>query len=91
MKKKNPNEMVPRKTLDKERRQIHDQAANFAYLIMFTIMMDKHRWKRKRLTRLYEQINYLSDSIARGYVKIEDLAKTMDEEAGINFVKGGRE
>lgn len=86
-KKHNPRELVPWGTLDKERRKIRDEAVNYAFVVIFTVMHDKYGWRHKRLKRLYEQINYVADSIIKGYVKLEDMMKELEDRMGIRFVK----
>lgn len=86
-KKHNPRELVPWGTLDKERRKIRDEAVEYAYVVMFTAMHDKHGYGVKRLNRLYNDINYIADSISRGYVNLQDLADELRDKMGINFVE----
>ncbi len=86
-KKRNPRELVPWGVLDKERKRIRDEAINWAYVVMFTAMRDKHGYGFKRLNRLYNDINYIADSIAKGYVKLQDLKKELEDKMGIKFVE----
>lgn len=86
-KKANPRMMVPLMQLDKERKKIRDEAVNWAYIIMFTAMRDKHGYGIVRLNRLYNDINYIADSISKGYVKLQDLKKELEDKMGIKFVE----
>ena len=52
-------------------------------------MRDYEGYGKKRLRRVYSEINDLSDSVARGYCSIYDLEKVLYEEARI-AMKGGR-
>lgn len=86
-KKHNHKELVPWGTLDKERKKIRDEAVNWAYIIMFTALRDKWGYGIIRLNRLYNDINYIADSISKGYVKLQDLKKELEDKMGIKFVE----
>lgn len=86
-KKHNPRELVPWGTLDKERRKIRDEAVKWAFVVIFTVMHDKYGWRQKRLKRLYQQIDYVADSVVKGYVKLDDMAKELETRMGIRFVE----
>lgn len=61
------------------------QAIQSAYAITFTVLRDKHDWDVEQLKVIWQEINELSDSLAKGYVKIKDLLWTLNEEAGIRI------
>ena len=72
------------KDLNSARNKAKDDAVKFAWAVMFTVMRDKHGWgSRVRLPRWWTEVNDLSESIVKGYVKVEDLIKTLEEESGI--------
>lgn len=50
-------------------------------------MRDKEGYGPKRLRRLLDEVNYLSDSIVKGYVSVQDLFRALEEEVGITFGK----
>ena len=58
-------------------------AITTVWAIFFSVMRDKEGYGLKRLKRLWDEVNDLSDSITKGYVSIADLTKTLEEEAGI--------
>lgn len=58
-------------------------AVTQVWAIFFTVMHDKEGYGKKRLKRLWKEVNALSDSVIKGYVKISDLQKTLDEEMGV--------
>ena len=60
-----------------------------ASTIILSAMRDKEGWGRKRLQRLWRNVEYLSDSIAAGKVSISDLRQALRDEIGINLI-GGR-
>ncbi len=70
----------------KAKKEATDDAITYAWAILFTVMRDKFGWGPVRLNRLWAEVNNLSGSIIQGYVKIPDLVKVLDEEAGIKLV-----
>lgn len=85
MKKKTNPRRKPATQADiiKAKKDAQNTAVNYAWAIFFTVMCDKEGYGKKRLKRLWKAVNELSDSIAKGYVSIYDLMKTLDEEMGI--------
>ena len=74
--------------VEKAKKNAQSQAINIAWAIFFTVMRDKEGWGEKRLRRLWDEVNDLSDSISGGYVSIKDLMQTLEEEAGIVLKEG---
>lgn len=64
-----------------------DEAIEYAFAIMFSALRDNFGFGRKRLQELWCKVEYLSDSINKGYINIDDLLQTLDEEAGIEISK----
>lgn len=60
-------------------------AINSAWAIFFTVLRDKEGYGPKRLRRVWDEVNYLSESIAEGRVSVQDLAQTIKDEAGITL------
>lgn len=67
----------------KAKKDAQIKAINYTWAIFFSVMRDKEGYGRKRLRRLWREVSNLSDSIARGYVSVEDLMRTLDEEMDI--------
>ena len=67
------------------KREAENNAVDYAFAIMFSALRDKEGWGKVRLARLWREVNYLSDSVARGYVSINDLMTALEEEAGITL------
>lgn len=88
-KKTNPNR-IPATMADvnKAKAKAQEEAVNIATEIFFTVMRDKEGWGVKRLQRLWDEVNELSDSLSRGYVSVKDLLWVLDEEAGIVIERG---
>lgn len=85
MKKKiNPRHRpVSQADVIKAEKEAQSKAINYAWAIFFTVMRDKEGYGKERLRRVWDAVNELSDSIAQGYVNVNDLIKTLDAEAGI--------
>ena len=83
-KKKNPNNR-PATMADvlKFKKVAQDRAIAITWAIFFSVMRDKEGYGRVRLARLWKGVEELSDSIAKGYVSVDDLMTTLQDEAGI--------
>lgn len=66
-----------------------DLAQGFAisamWTIFFTVLRDKEGYEEEGLRRVWEAMEDLSDSIAKGYVDLNDLRHTLKVEAGIEL------
>ena len=83
-KKTNPrNRPASQADIIKAKKQAQTQAINITWAIFFTVMRDKEGYGKKRLRRVWNEVNELSDSISKGYVNVKDLMRVLDEEAGI--------
>ena len=82
-KKKNPK----RKPMTNAERlqQEHARALTAAWSIFFTVLLDKEGYDLLRIKRVWQECEYLSDSIAQGRVNVADLRKVLVEEYGINL------
>lgn len=84
MKKINPRRRpATQADIIKAKKDAQIKAINYAWAIFFTVMVDKEGYGKKRLKRLWQEVNDLSDSIAKGYVSVNDLMRTLDKEMGI--------
>lgn len=69
----------------KAKKEALNEAIKIGWAIFFTVMRDKEGYGPKRLCRLWNYIEELSESIAQGYVSVEDLKKTLKNESGITL------
>lgn len=53
--------------------------------IMFTALLDGGYLQPDDMPGAWDKVNYLSDSIAKGYVNAADMRKTLLEEYGIRL------
>lgn len=82
--KTNPRRLpVSQADLNKAKDIAMTSAIQASYAIIFTVLRDKHDWDIEQLKAIWQEINELSDSLAKGYVKIKDLLWVLDKEAGI--------
>ena len=86
--KKKPN---PRKRpatqadVQRAKRDAKNEAVQFAWAILFTVLRDKEGYSIEDLRRVWAEVENLSDSIIKGYVSVADLRTALPEEAGINL------
>ena len=62
-----------------------DQGLALAMAIMFTALLDGGYLQPEDMAGAWEKVNYLSDSIVKGYVNAADMRKTLLEEYGIRL------
>lgn len=60
-----------------------------AFVIFFSALRDKEGFTPTRLRRVLDEMNGYADSIRNGYVTIQDLRDTLQEEAGIELTVSG--
>ena len=82
-KKLNPNR-VPRTTEERITYE-RSKAIKLAYVIFLSVLCDKIGLTNDDLARTYRGCLDLSDSIAKGYVNVEDLIKTLRKERGLDI------
>lgn len=74
---------VSKQDLDRTQKKATSFAITYCWAVMFSVMRDKFGWGPVRLMRLWQETIGMSESIREGYVKIDDLVKTLEEESGI--------
>ena len=63
--------------VEKAKRQAQTHAINMVWAVFFTALRDKERFGYKR--RVWDEVNYISDSIDKGYIDIDDLVNELKE------------
>ena len=58
-----------------------------AAAIFLRVMKDKEGATSEDVNRIWKEIENMSDSIAKGYVKLEDIQQSLLEEDGINLTR----
>lgn len=69
----------------KAKKEAQTLAIDACWAILFSVMRDKEGYGAKRLRRLWDEVNYLSESVSSGHVNIRDLAETLRDESGITL------
>lgn len=85
-KKTNPRRVpVSKADLARAKQDARDLAVDTAIALFLTVLRDKEGYGPKRIRRVWDEVQELSDSIVRGYVSIDDLKSALRDEAGINI------
>lgn len=80
-KKVNPNMLVPIREVNKALRK----ASRKANVMFYWVCWEKFHFTPDEMLQLEDEINYLCDSIAKGYVKLDDLERELDEAEVVRF------
>lgn len=86
-----PNQLKMLRQITKEMaksdlRSMESAAFTNATVVMFWLLHDKYGFGKKRLGQFAEEIyNFCNGYVAEGYLSVEDMAQTLDEECGIHF------
>ncbi len=90
--KVNPNRRpATQADVEKAKREASSEAIDAAWAIFFTALRDKEGFGPKRLRRVWDEVNAVSESISKGYVDVRDLMDTLRDEAGIVLNGGNHE
>ena len=60
-----------------------DLAVETALAMFLTVLRDREGYGPKRLKRVWDGIQDLTDSVTKGYVSLADLKTVLRDEAGI--------
>lgn len=71
--------------INKAKKDAKNMAVEIAWSIFFTVLRDKEGYTQADLRRVWDEVEYLSDSITNGYCTIKDLRSILHEEAGIDL------
>ena len=58
-----------------------------ATAIFLRVMKDKEGATTEDVVRIWKEIENLSDSIAKGYVRLEDIQQSLKDEDGIDLTR----
>lgn len=72
-----------KKRLDKNK--LFVAAVQRAWVVMFSVLLDKHHASPEMLKQLWTEVESLSDSITNGYVSEADLRRVLREEYDIQI------
>lgn len=83
MSRKSPNpRKIPRTQADVDRAEEQGRITGMEFMATVTIwvLLDKHNAQDDEIQVFNEEIKYLMDSIAKGYVSYPDIVRAMKEE-----------
>ena len=63
--------------VEKAKQQAQTHAINMVWAVFFTALRDKEGFGYTRLRRVWDEVNYISDSIDKGYVKLDDIVNEL--------------
>ena len=85
MSKKRVNPRRIPMTADQARQQGQKQGLDVAMSIIFFALVNSDIIDKDKLSKLWEDVNYVSDSIVKGYINAADLKRTLREEWDIHI------
>ena len=68
------------------KKQAKSEAILYTWVLFFTAVKRRLGYGKPELSRIWQEIKYLEDSIEQGYVNVKDLMDTLEEENGITLV-----
>lgn len=69
--------------VERAKRAAQEEAVTNAMAMFFTVLYDKGHADIEKLQKIWREVNELSDSIIKGYVRVSDLRNTLKQEYGI--------
>ncbi len=87
MKKKTNPRRKPLSQADYNRakKKAEDTALNIALAIILSALFDGGFLTPEQMRPAWEYVNYKADSVARGYIKAEDMIKALADEYDIHI------
>ena len=86
MKKTNPRRKpASQADVDRAKRLAVQEAARYAWAIVFTVLMDKEHATPEILQRVWSEVDSLSGEIAEERVSVADLIDVLRQEYGIEL------
>lgn len=81
MKKVNPrHKPATQADVNKAKNKAKNEAIEVTLGIVLTVLRDKEGYGKEDLQRFWKEVQYLSDSILKGYVSINDLIDVLKED-----------
>ena len=71
--------------VERAKQEAQAEAISHAMTIFFTVLCDKHAATDAELRQFWDEVNYLSESVVKGYVSLADLRHTLRTERGIEI------
>ena len=71
--------------VNKAKREAKNMAVEIAWSIFFTVLRDKEGYTQADLRRVWDEVEYLSDSITKGYCTVKDLRSILRGEMSVEL------
>ena len=86
-KKKNPQIILKQSDVRRIKEEVTRSATENAFVLFFTVLHDKWGFGRKRLTRVFKQVEALAAMVNETphTVTVEQLKKALAEDFGVRF------
>lgn len=86
-KKKNPHITLKQSDVRRIKEEVTRSATENAFVLFFTVMHDKWGFGRRRITRIFKQVEYLASMVNETphTVTIEQLKKSLVEDLGVRL------
>lgn len=82
-----PSQPKPYATVAGAKKAGQTRGIKCATAIFLRVMKDKEGATTEDVRRIWKEIENLSDSIATGYVKLEDIQQSLKDEDGIDLTR----
>lgn len=69
--------------VERAKKAAFNEAVDYAMAIFFTVLCDKESADKEIMQRVWGEVNDLADSVAKGYVTVSDLRRTLNVEYDI--------
>jgi len=65
--------------VNKAKKAAQNEAIAAAWALFFSVLRDKEGYGYTKLRRIWNEVNYLADSVSQGYVSLDDLIRELEE------------
>ena len=65
--------------------QAMDEAMQTILYMVLYVLVDKHGATHEEIAQLAAEVNYVADSISRGYIKWQDIMHTLEDEYDVHL------
>lgn len=69
----------------KAQREAEKASVKAAWAIMFSVLRDKFDWNAEDLQKMWNHVESYADSVNKGYIKIDDIIRVLEEEDNITL------
>lgn len=85
-KKTNPRRRLATEAdIKRAKAQATDEAMRDILYMALYVLVDKHNATHEEIAQLASEVNYVADSISRGYIKWQDIMHTLEDEYDVQL------